>query len=145
MIGVFSVTNLTKHTALGTRAHFFNVKNKTVGKAFSVSLVFAGAAHMRRLNSAYRNKSYTPNVLAFRLAKNDGEIFICPTVAAREARAEGIALSERIAYLVIHGLLHLKVYAHGATMTQSEKRLCKIFKLQQLDTTHRGAKNLLRN
>lgn len=145
MSGVFSINNLTTCATLGTRARFLNVKNKTVGKVFSVSLVFAAPIPMRRLNREYRNKSYTPNVLAFRLAKDDGEIFICPSVAAREARAEGIALSARVAYLFIHGLLHLKGCAHGATMTQSEKRLCKIFKLPELDTTHRGAKNLLRN
>ncbi|TSC84433.1 MAG: putative rRNA maturation factor [Parcubacteria group bacterium Gr01-1014_17] len=131
MSGDFLIVNLTKCTTLGTRARFLNIKNKTVGRAFSISLVFAGAAQMRRLNRAYRKKSYTPNVLSFRLAKNEGEIFICPYVAAREARAEGVALSARVAYLVIHGLLHLKGYAHGATMIKSEERLCKSFKLPQ--------------
>lgn len=145
MSGVFSINNLTERTDLGTQARFLRIKNKTVGKAFSVSLVFATPMHMRRLNREYRNTSYTPNVLAFRLAKNEGEIFICPSVAAREARAEGITRSVRIAYLVIHGLLHLKGCVHGATMTRSEKRLCKFFKLPELYTTHRGAKNLLRN
>lgn len=131
MKGDFSIRNLTKCTTLGTPARFLNIKNKTIGKAFSVSLVFAAPMQMRRLNREYRNKSYTPNVLAFRLAKDEGEIFICPTVAAREARAEGIAFSARITYLFIHGLLHLKGYAHGATMTESEGRLCKSFKVPQ--------------
>lgn len=141
----FSITNLTAHTALGTRARFLRIKNKTAGKAFSVSLVFAPPAEMRRLNRVYRNKSYTPNVLAFRLEKNCGEIFVCPSVAAREARAEGVSIAARVAYLVIHGLLHLKGCVHGATMTKSEQRLCTFFKLPEPDTIHRGEKNLLRN
>ncbi len=145
MRGELSITNLTRHTALCTKAHFFRIKNKTVGNSFSVSLVFASPSEMRRLNCVYRNKSYTPNVLAFRLAKNEGEIFICPSVAAREARAEGISVAARVAYLFIHGLLHLKGHAHSATMTKSEGRLCTFFKLPKPDTTHRGAKNLLRN
>lgn len=145
MRGTFSTTNLTRCARLGTQAHFLRIKNKTVGKAFFVSLVFANPVEMRRLNRDYRHKSYTPNVLAFRLAKNEGEIFICPQVAVKESRAEGVSLAARVAYLVIHGLLHLKGCVHGATMSESEKRLCKFFKLPEPDTTNRGAKNLLRN
>lgn len=141
----FSIVHLAKNATLPKRAILMRIKNAAVGKAFSVSLVFAGPARMRALNRTYRNKSYAPSVLAFRLAKNEGEMFIGPSVAAREARAAGVSASTHIAYLFIHGLLHLKGHAHGATMTQSEKRLCKIFKVPQPAHLHRGAKNLLRN
>jgi len=86
---------------------------------------------MRALNRVYRKKSYVPNVLAFRLAESDGEVFICPEIAAREARREGVLPSARISYLFIHGLLHLKGETHSATMTQSERRLCKFFRLPE--------------
>ena len=121
----------SKHSAIPPRALLVRIKNKVVGKDFSVCIVFAGPKRLRALNKKYRQKSYTPNVLAFRMGKKDGEVFVCPEVAAREPRAAGIAARARVAYLVIHGLLHLKGMTHGATMSKSEKRLCAFFKLPE--------------
>ncbi len=123
------IAHLVRHHATPSRALLARIKEKTVRKRFTASIIFAGAAHMRLLNHAYRKKSYTPNVLAFRLGKAEGEVFVCPSAAAREARATGTPPAARVAYLVIHGLLHLKGGVHSATMTQSEKRLCRFFKL----------------
>lgn len=145
MNGAFSITNLTRCTGLPSRALLARVKHAAVGARYRASIVFAGPVRMQALNRTYRKKSYTPNVLSFPLAKNEGEMFICPSVAAREARAARVSTRARTAYLVIHGLLHLKGLAHGATMTRSEERLCKKFNLPRPECLNRGAKNLLRN
>ena len=127
----FSITNLTRNKTLPQSAPFARIKNKTVGKKFSARLIFAGKERMRALNRAYRKKTYAPNVLAFRFTGNEGEVFICQEIAAREARREGILTSARITYLFIHGLLHLKGKTHSVTMTQSERLLCKFFRLPE--------------
>jgi probable rRNA maturation factor len=106
------------------------IQGAIMGKNAPVSLVFASPAKMRELNRTYRKKSYTPNVLSFRLGKNDGDIFICKQVASKEARALGVTVSERIAYLFIHGLLHLKGMRHGHTMDSKEKKYVQKFLLR---------------
>jgi probable rRNA maturation factor len=90
--------------------------------SYELSLVFLGPTRARQLNESSRGKTYIPNVLSFPLTNTAGEIFITPAVAAREAKQGGISLKERVAFLFIHGCLHLKGYDHGATMERLEKR-----------------------
>jgi probable rRNA maturation factor len=35
-----------------------------------------------------------------------GDVYVCPWVAARQARAHGVSLREELVRLVIHGTLH---------------------------------------
>jgi probable rRNA maturation factor len=106
------------------------IKNKILGKRYELSLVFVGKTRAQALNEAYRQKNYTPNVLSFPLSDEAGEIFICPEVAKREAVK--FELSERgyIAYLFIHGCLHLKGYDHGDTMDKLEQKYLKAFNIK---------------
>jgi rRNA maturation RNase YbeY len=67
-------------------------------------------------------KSYTPNVLSYPLTDETGEIFICPTVAQKEAHKFNLSYEGYVAYLLIHGLLHLKGYDHGDTMEKLERK-----------------------
>lgn len=96
------------------------IKEDLLGKRYALSLTFVGATRARAYNEAYRQKSYVPNVLSFPLSTDAGEIIICPTVATREAANFNLSPSGYIAYLFIHGLLHLKGYDHGATMEKLE-------------------------
>jgi probable rRNA maturation factor len=41
-----------------------------------------------------------------------GEIYVCPAVAAEEAKAAGVTKAEELARLVIHGTLHVLGYDH---------------------------------
>jgi len=110
--------------------NFSSIKEAVIGKGAQVSLVFASQKKMRELNKTYRKKSYTPNVLAFRLGKNEGDVFISKDVAAKEAKKFGVKVNERIAYLLIHGLLHLKGMRHGHTMDRQEKKYVQKFLLR---------------
>ena len=107
-----------------------HIQESISGKNAPVSCVFANPVRMRSLNRRYRGKTYTPNVLTFRLAKNEGDIFICKEIAAGEARRLGIPTRERIAYLFIHGLLHLKGHTHSRTMERLEREYVKKFLLR---------------
>ncbi|HEX9608662.1 MAG TPA: rRNA maturation RNase YbeY [Candidatus Paceibacterota bacterium] len=103
------------------------MKNAVLGKKYELSLVFIGKARAQALNRKYRKRSYTPNVLAFPLSKEAGEIFICPTVAASEAKSAGMSARHMTAYLFIHALLHLEGLPHGATMERKERELLRRF------------------
>ena len=110
----FSITNKTRSEL--PRVNFLEIKNKVLGKDYSLSLVFIGKDKSRKLNLAYRGKNKPANILSFGLDKKTGEIFICTSIAKKET-----------SFLFIHGLLHLKGMAHGSTMEKAEIKLRKQF------------------
>ncbi len=81
------------------------------------------------MNKQYRNKTYTPNVLAFPLSKSHGEVFLNVRKAEREARTLGVSTHACVTHLFIHALLHLKGHDHGVTMDREESALLKKFNI----------------
>ena len=93
-----------------------------------VSLVFLNDRAMRGVNKKWRKHDTQANVLAFPLDVSMGEVFINPHEAEREARDADVSYNRRVAYLFLHGLLHLYGYDHkteqGAKkMEQREKKI----------------------
>jgi rRNA maturation RNase YbeY len=114
---------------------------ETVLPGWDISLVFAGETRAQSLNIALRNKDYIPNVLSYETGAKSGEIIICPPVAKRQAASYGLSYKNFIAYLFIHGLLHLEGYPHGATMERHEQALLTRFGLGTISfngTTNRN-------
>ena len=103
---------------------------------FSLALVFTAPAGIKRLNQQYRGHNKVTNVLAFPLQKKKvygamkrgaiidlGDIFICPAVAKKQTALLGEKLTEQMAWLLVHGLLHLLGYDHVGSATAEEKFL----------------------
>ena len=105
------------------------IKNDILGKRYSLSLTFVGKSRARKINQATRKKDYSPNVLSFPLDTNCGEIVLCPEVARTEAKDFRMSKDGYIAFLFIHGLLHLKGYDHGDTMEKLERRYVSKYSL----------------
>lgn len=90
-----------------------------------LSISFVGRARMRALNRRWRGKRAPTDVLAFALTGPGGalagDVYICPWVAARQAGALGVPLTEELTRLVIHGVLHVLGHDHpeGAGRTAS--------------------------
>jgi probable rRNA maturation factor len=103
------------------------MKEAVLGKNYELSLTFVGTKRAQKLNVDYRQKTYVPNVLSFPLDEACGEIFICPEISYKEAWEFNLSKEGYIAFLFIHGLLHLKGYDHGAKMEELEKRFMKRF------------------
>lgn len=103
------------------------IKDAVLGKKYELSLAFVGTKRAQKLNVAYRQKTYVPNVLSFPLDDAHGEIYICPEIAYPEAKDFNLSEDGYIAFLFIHGLLHLKGHDHGATMESLERRFMKRF------------------
>lgn len=112
------------------RLPYENMKDAILGKKYELSLAFTGSTEARKLNMAYRRKTYVPNVLSFPLSKTVGQICITPMVARREAPKYGMTERGYVGYLFIHGLLHLKGHTHGATMEKAEKKYTERFGLK---------------
>lgn len=99
----------------------------TVLPGWDISLVFVGPKKAQELNVQLRKKSYIPNVLSYELGEKSGEIFICFAEAKKQAPLHDMSERSFVLYLFIHGLLHLKGWAHGGTMERCERKLLSQF------------------
>src|SRR3989338_11058957 len=91
---------------------FTDLKNKVLGRNYSLSLVFTDNKHSRQLNRTYRGNDKATNVLSFPLSKLSGEVFIDLVTAECEAPQFDMDFKKFITYLFIHALLHLKGMQH---------------------------------
>lgn len=106
---------------------FMEIKCAILGKNYDLSVAFVGKLRAATLNKKYRQKTYSPNVLSFPLTKSTGEIIICPQVAVKESAKFSLSNTGYVAFLFIHGLLHLRGYDHGSTMEKLERKYVKMF------------------
>lgn len=115
-----------------------------VGEQVEVSLVFADDEYIRELNLEYRGKDMSTDVLSFALDEGDepkvvggpeevllGDIIISLETASRQAEEFGHSLERELAYLTVHGLLHLLGYDHGSEpeklrMREQEERVLSL-------------------
>lgn len=110
------------------------MKETILGKKYELSIVLAGDKRTQRLNTTYRGKTYTPNVLSFPLDKEHGEIFLNLRQARREHKKRSESYDYFVALLVVHGMLHLKGMAHGSTMEKQEQALLSKFGIKNTVT-----------
>lgn len=75
-----------------------------------ISITFLGRDAMRRLNARYKGHDRPTDVLTFALRDGAGgiigDVYVCPWVARREARARRVGLREELVRLIVHGTLH---------------------------------------
>lgn len=121
----FSITNKTKSTL--PRVPFASIKDRTLGKNYSLSLVFIGEKTSKKLNNSYRGKNKPTNVLSFSINKNSGEIFITPAIAKKQMKEFGRKFDNMLAFLFIHAIMHLKGMDHGDRMDKAEEKIRKEF------------------
>ncbi|MFA6414983.1 MAG: rRNA maturation RNase YbeY [Candidatus Paceibacterota bacterium] len=135
------IKNLTRqHLKVGAGVAFSAIASDVL-PGWDISLVFVGPTRARDLNKQLRGKEYTPNVLSYALDSTNGEIIICLAEAQKQAPAYGMNERQFVLYLFIHGVLHLKGWAHGATMEQCERKLVAKFVTRTVrplpnETTH---------
>jgi probable rRNA maturation factor len=86
------------------------------GRGGKVGLIFVGTDRIRELNRMFRGKDRPTDVLSFDLSDSpdavEGEVYIGADIARRQAKELGATVSEEVARLVIHGLLHLAGHDH---------------------------------
>ena len=146
--------NASRSRSVPASARFRAWVRAAASGRIEVTIRLVGAREGSRLNFAYRGKDHATNVLAFaydpppqppRAASGAasgaaaqpaqptqlrGDIVLCPTVVAREARAQGKPLSAHYAHLTVHAVLHLRGYDHArpadaARMERAEIRVLR--------------------
>lgn len=119
-----------------------------------VGVVLADDEYIRQLNRQYRNKDMPTDVLSF--AMNDhcatehepditeapedieillGDIVISLETTARQALEFGHSLERELAYLTVHGMLHLLGYDHEEEEDRAEMRQEEEYVLSLLGIT----------
>ena len=104
----------------------FNVKKK-------FNLVFVSEETIQELNKQYRNIDKVTDVISFANCDDPtstdyhslGEIFICVNRAKEQAKEYKHSLSRELAFLAVHGYLHLCGFDH---MTMEDEEV--MFKIQ---------------
>jgi probable rRNA maturation factor len=92
-----------------------------------LSVALVGDKEMRPLNSRYRKKNKTTDVLSFpadpSISANVGllgDVIISVDQARRQARDRKTSLKKEIVTLLIHGILHLLGYDHERSQRQAK-------------------------
>jgi rRNA maturation RNase YbeY len=65
--------------------------------------------------------------LSFPLSKTEGEIYICLSVARKDANKFEMSYEKFLHLLMVHGCLHLVGHDHGSTMEALEEKHLKHF------------------
>lgn len=104
-------------------------KRKLVPAGFRkvLVLVFLNPAKAKSLNLLHRKKDYATDVLSFASVDPEsiGELVLCPLVLIRQAKEHKLNYQDELAYMVIHGVLHLVGLDHE-TSSEDEKRMMAI-------------------
>ncbi|MDR1697877.1 MAG: rRNA maturation RNase YbeY [Erysipelotrichaceae bacterium] len=112
----------------------FLVTNKNASHVF-FELIFVSKNRIRFLNLTYRKIDKVTDVISFAFndnlseggpRNNLGEIDICYDVAVLQAKKYQHSLRREIAFLFVHGLLHLLGYDH-----QNEEEAAIMFGIQK--------------
>jgi probable rRNA maturation factor len=110
------------------------VKTLDLEGKVELSINLVDEAKMKALNKEHRGKDKPTDVLSFPLLNKPiganlqrggimdaGDVFICFTVARKEAIKEGLSLDFKLKFLVIHGFLHLLGYDHEESAEAAKK------------------------
>jgi len=92
----------------------------------AVSILITGNSNIRQLNSRFRGKNQSTDVLSFPAAASAngfaGDIAVSFDVAASNARLLGHSVSDEIRILILHGILHLAGYDHESDRGEMAKK-----------------------
>ena len=108
---------------------------------YEVSILLTDDSRMTELNREYRGMNTPTDVLAFAMCEGEDNKIITPNIlgdvviswetAERQAITEKHSLEDEVAFLTVHGVLHLLGYDH-----QTEKEAAVMFEKQNIILQH---------
>jgi probable rRNA maturation factor len=104
------------------------LKKKRVGRKTQLqselTLVFLDPGPAKKINQAFRRRNYATDILSFAgEGKNLGELIICPQVIKKQAKEHDLTFDQELAYMFLHGVLHLLGYDHEKSKSEAKKML----------------------
>lgn len=135
---MIDITNASSNTTFDTeitRRAVLATLNAHNLEDYEVSVLLTDDSHMTELNREYRGINAPTDVLAFAMREDEdsnlmnpnilGDIVISLETAERQAITETHSLEEEVAFLTVHGVLHLLGYDH-----QTEEEAAVMFNKQ---------------
>lgn len=112
------------------------LKHERINNAI-FSIIFVDEKEIQKINKEYRNIDKVTDVISFAFEDNAlmvyndfrvlGDIYICIPKMLKQAKEYGHSNKRELAFLTVHGLLHLLGYDH---QTKDEEKV--MFALQEL-------------
>ena len=97
-----------------------------------LSVAIVGDRSIRRLNREYLGRDKPTNVISFAMQEGEfpglnpgilGDVVISADTCAREAGEGGMTFAARLAFLLLHGILHLTGYDHERSGEAEARRM----------------------
>ena len=127
--------NFFNESSLNTKPYEKLIKGvlKTVKNKKEFNIIFVDDEEIQRINREYRKIDRVTDVISFALCDDPdnemidelGDIFIDLDQAFRQAKDYGHSITREVAFLAVHGYLHLCGYDH---MTEEDEKV--MFKKQ---------------
>jgi len=106
---------------------FEKIKAAALGSKYILTTIIVSPARIKKLNTIYRDKESATDILSFPIGDNEGEIYLCLEEAKKEAKKFSREYENFLAFLFIHGCVHLKGHDHGSMMERIEAKIRKQF------------------
>ena len=134
-IGIFNKTE-EKIDKSCVRKGVKHTLKKMEAEKSEVNIIFVGLEEIHEINKTYRNVDRPTDVISFALEDTEdvtvyeervlGDIYICLDKVHEQAKEYGHTEIREMAFLIVHGLLHLLGYDH---MIKEEEKI--MFGLQE--------------
>lgn len=134
-IGIFNKTEEKIDKGFVRKVVKHTLKKMEAEKS-EVNIIFVGLEEIHEINKAYRNVDRPTDVISFALEDTEdvtvyeervlGDIYICLDKVHEQAKEYGHTEIREMAFLIVHGLLHLLGYDH---MIKEEEKI--MFGLQE--------------
>ena len=128
-IGIFNKTEEKIDKSFVRKVVKHTLKKMEAEKS-EVNIIFVGLEEIHEINKTYRNVDRPTDVISFALEDTDdvtvyeervlGDIYICLDKVHEQAKEYGHTEIREMAFLIVHGLLHLLGYDH---MIKEEEKI----------------------
>ncbi len=143
------ITNISSNTTFDVEKVVRAVSETLIAhnsEECEVSVLLTDDPHMTQLNREYREIDAPTDVLAFAMQEGEdnnslntnilGDVVISLETAERQAKEETHSLEEEVAFLTVHGVLHLLGYDHqthneATAMFEKQDVILQRLKLKQ--------------
>lgn len=96
------------------------LSGENIGRGKDLSVVLIKSATIKKLNQKYRKQNQPTDVLSFEGDEGLGEIVICLKEVKKNAEENKISPKKELAFVLIHGILHLLGYCHEGSKKEAE-------------------------